>query len=584
MLFSKAFREFEEKNTGQDQTLTQDRPQSTHNIFARQSDIDVKGTTDAAFLERLSDPLWRLENLYWIENKKGKEVKFKLNIFQRFLVKNLHFRNIILKARQLGMSTFIAMFFLDQILFNRNKKAAIVADKIDSGRNIFAKIKFAWDKFDPDLKDKLSLDCVTDQAGLFKFSNESEIRVGTTIHSGTYQYLHISELGPLCKESPEKAETVIKSAFPTVADEPNTFVFIESTAEGENNEFHIRCLDAMRRLSEAESQTPEDANASLLPFEYRFFFFPWWQNPEYEYSDDIAKRVKLRRSTIVYFEELEKLLKMTFSLGKKAWYEMKHQELKGRMAEQHPSYPEEAFLSSGNKMFDPTILSKKLASDVLEPLQIVNNLTVFVPWKQKHRYAIGGDVGSGMGQDHSAAVVIDFTINRVVATYRSNTVDPVAFAYELAMIGNMYGGCLIAPEANFMGHTTAVTLKGIYPYIYHYEIKGYEETKETMRVGWLTNVSTKPRMMYELKQAFEDEINPLLVSDPTILHEAIAYSKDDLTITEKEAQKLTRHFDLLTACAIAWQMKDHAQIVSALSNPKVERRIAERRERNRSSK
>lgn len=535
-------------------------------------------------VERLSDPLWRLENLYWIEDKKGKEVKFKPNIFQRFLIKHLHPRNIILKARQLGMSTFIAMFFLDQILFNKNKKAAIVADKIESGKNIFGKLKFAWDKFDPDLKTYLEIECVTDQSGLFSFSNGSSVRVGTTIHSGTYQYLHISELGPLCKESPEKAEAIIKSAFPTVADEEGTFIFIESTAEGENNEFHLRCVEAMRRLKEAEAVSPDDPNVALLPYEYRFFFFPWWENPDYEYNDELASKVKLPPRIEAYFRDLEKRLKMTFPLGKKAWYALNAQQLKDRMPEQHPSYPEEAFLASGNKLFDHEILNKKLAKDVIPVIQVLNDLTIFVPWKRGHRYAIGGDVGSGMGQDHSAAVVIDFTTNRVVATYKSNTVDPVAFAYELAMIGNMYGGCLIAPEANFMGHTTAVTLKGIYPYIYHYEIKGYEETKETMRVGWLTNAATKPRMFYELKQAFEDEINPLLVSDATILHEAIAYSKDDLSMTEKEALKLTRHFDLLTACAIAWQMRDHAMIVSASDNTKIVARIADRRGRNRSSR
>jgi len=181
---------------------------------------------DQTLIEKLSDPIWRISNLYWIEDKKGNVVKFKPNFFQALLLKDLHPRNIILKARQLGMSTFIAMLFLDQILFHKNKKAAIVADKLESGKNIFGKIAFAWENFDPRLKEFLKLTLNTDQGSFFEFSNESSIRVGTTIHSGTYQYLHLSELGPLCKESPEKADTVIKSAFPTVADTEDTLVFI----------------------------------------------------------------------------------------------------------------------------------------------------------------------------------------------------------------------------------------------------------------------------------------------------------------------------------------------------------------------
>jgi len=537
--------------------------------------------TDPTFFDKISDPLWRLENLYWIEDEFGNIVKFKLNYFQRILVKQLHPRNIILKARQLGMSTFIAILFLDQILFRKSKRAAIVADKLDSGKNIFGKIKFAWENFDQKLKEHLKLELTKDQGSFYEFSNGSSILVGTTIHSGTYQYLHVSELGPLCKESPEKAEAVIKSAFPTVHDSVDTLIFIESTAEGENNEFHVRCTDAQRRLEQAVSQNKENPNEELLPFEYRFFFFPWWKNPKYEYSSEMAKRVTFPSDVLTYFKDLEERLEMKLSLEKRAWYEMKRRTVKERMQEQYPSYPEEAFLASGDKLFNVDILREKLKQDPIEPSLLVGDLVMYRAYRRGHRYGIGADVGSGMSQDHSAAVVIDFTTNEVVGTYRSNTTDPIAFAYELAKIGNMYGGCLIAPEANFMGSVTALTLQGIYPHVYCYEIKGYTEVKETMRVGWLTNGSTKPRMFYELKEAFESEVEPLIVLDKSVIHEAIAYSKSDISLTEKEQQKMTRHFDLLTACAIAWQMRDVAEVYADDENPRLEAHIETRRQRNR---
>lgn len=536
---------------------------------------------EVAPTELLADPLWRLSNLYWIEDEDGHVVKFKPNFFQAFLLKNLHPRNIILKARQLGMSTFIAILFLDQILFKKNKKAAIVADKLDSGKNIFRKIEFAWENLDARLKTHLNLVCVTDQGSFYEFSNGSSIRVGTTIHSGTYQFLHVSELGPLCKESPEKAEAVIKSAFPTVHDSPDSLVFIESTAEGENNEFHIRCVDAQRRLEQAESQTPDDPGESLLPYEYRFFFFPWWQNPKYEYSEEMADKVVVRRELNVYFDELEERLEIKLPQTKRAWYEMKKRDIKERMQEQYPSYPEEAFLSSGDKMFSQDILREKLKNEPVEPCQLIGDLAMYKPYKRGHRYGGGGDVGSGMSQDHSTCVIIDFTTNEVVATYRSNTTDPITFAYEMAKIGNMYGGCILAPEANFMGSVTALTLQGMYPHVYRYEIKGYTETKETMRVGWLTNGSTKPRMFYELKEAFESEVDPLIVLDKTILHEAMAYSKTDISLSEKDQQKMTRHFDLLTACAIANQMRSQAEVFASEDSPALVRHIETRRQRNR---
>lgn len=542
---------------------------------------NAKTAADPSFMEKLADPLWRLENLYWIEDKNGNVVKFKPNFFQKILLRDLHPRNIILKARQLGMSTFIAMLFLDQILFKKNKKAAIVADKLESGKNIFGKIAFAWDNFSPELKDHLSLRCDVEQGSFFEFSNKSSIRVGTTIHSGTYQYLHLSELGPLCKESPEKAEAVIKSAFPTVADVEGTLVFIESTAEGENNEFHVRCEDAQRALETAKLVNAEDPGAALFPYEYRFFFFPWWQNPEYEYAPEVAEKVKIRRELTTYFKDLEERLKMRFPQTKRAWYEMKLRALKERMQEQYPSYPEEAFLSSGEKLFDVDVLRAKLKEEPIEPHLLMGDLMVFKPYKRGHRYAVGGDVGLGVGRDSSTAAVIDFTTNEVVATYKSTDVDPIEFAYELAKIGTIYGGCLVAPESNSFGIATCITLNGIYPHVYTYEIKGYNEVKETMRLGWITNAQTKARMFYELKDALQSEVDQLVVLDKSVLHEAIAYSKTDLKLTEKEQQKMTRHFDLLTATAIAWQMRDHAEAFQDENDIHIERHIQTRRDRNR---
>lgn len=543
--------------------------------------INKRESEDPVFMTKISDPVWRLENLYWIEDKNGDVVKFKPNFFQRILLNNLHPRNIILKARQLGMSTFIAMLFLDQILFKKNKKAAIVADKLESGKNIFGKIAFAWENFSPRLKDHLKLEATVEQGSFFEFSNGSSIRVGTTIHSGTYQYLHLSELGPLCKESPEKADMVIKSAFPTVADAPGTLIFIESTAEGENNEFHVRCEDGIRALEIAKVQNEDDPGSALFPYEYRFFFFPWWQSPEYEYEPEVADKVKVRPELRAYFEDLEERLDVKFPQTKRAWYEMKLRAIKDRMQEQYPSYPEEAFLSSGEKLFDVDILRAKLKEDPIDPALLVGDLVIFKPYKRGHRYAVGADVGLGVSRDSSTAAVIDFTTNELVATYKNDQIDPIEFAAELAKIGTIYGGCLIAPESNSFGIATCITLNGIYPHVYTYEIKGYNEVKETMRLGWITNGSTKARMFYEFKDAVQSEVEPLVILDKSVLHEAVAYSKTDLKLTDKEQQKMTRHFDLLTASCIAWQMRDHAETYQDENNIHIERMIQTRRDRNR---
>lgn len=74
-----------------------------------------------------ADPWWRLNNLYKIENEKGQLVTFRMRPAQLRLFKAMHYRNIILKARQLGFSAAIDIYLLDQALFDNNLKCGIIA-------------------------------------------------------------------------------------------------------------------------------------------------------------------------------------------------------------------------------------------------------------------------------------------------------------------------------------------------------------------------------------------------------------------------------------------------------------------------
>ena len=72
---------------------------------------------------RLSDKWWRMNNLYMIENVQGQLVRFRLRPAQELLFRCMWWLNIILKARQLGFSTAIDIYLLDEALFNTNLKS-----------------------------------------------------------------------------------------------------------------------------------------------------------------------------------------------------------------------------------------------------------------------------------------------------------------------------------------------------------------------------------------------------------------------------------------------------------------------------
>jgi len=103
--------------------------------------------TEAELTTGLKDPEWRLRSLYWVLDKDGNEVLFKPWPMQERFLRDLWFRNLILKARQLGYSTLVQLMMLDTCLFNRNVAAAVIAQDKDAAEKIFrTKIKFAYDR------------------------------------------------------------------------------------------------------------------------------------------------------------------------------------------------------------------------------------------------------------------------------------------------------------------------------------------------------------------------------------------------------------------------------------------------------
>lgn len=511
---------------------------------------------------RLADRIWRLQNLYWVVDEDGNLIKFKLRPAQIYLMENMHYKNIILKARQLGFTTFICIFMLDYALFNRNKSLGIIAHTKDDASVIFRKVKIAWENFPQHLKDWFKLTTVGDSAVEYQFTNGSVMRVSTSLRSGTYQMVLITEFGKICARFPEKATEIVTGTLPAVPS--RGVVFIESTAEGEDGHFYDYCQDAMETKRLQRPLTTKD---------YKFFFFPWYQNPvniipgDIPISSDINERL----------DKASRLVKVTFTQEQRNWYYLTSKDLKGKMQQEHPSNPEEAFLTSGNKLFNGEMVDAQREKYMSEPLVIDGDFIIYKRYVSTHNYGIGADVSVGVKRDSSTIVVIDFTTGEVVMTYRSNTIDPVLFAHEIKKAALMYGGCIAAPEANSVGMTTCVTLHAIYPNIYTQVREGLLEAMPSNKLGFLTGPSTKPKMMYELSEAMEnDEIKVL---DEGILLEAKKFNKED-TLVYKTDENTTRHFDLLIATAIAFQMR--AYITRGVADPEDVARAEERRERVRS--
>src|SRR6185295_17418781 len=89
---------------------------------------------------------WRLDNLYFIQNERGEVVRFVRNESQHAFWDNAWYLNAILKARQLGFSTLMALLELDTCLFNSNISAGIVDYSLVDAKKKLAKVAFAYQR------------------------------------------------------------------------------------------------------------------------------------------------------------------------------------------------------------------------------------------------------------------------------------------------------------------------------------------------------------------------------------------------------------------------------------------------------
>jgi hypothetical protein len=298
--------------------------------------------------QKLSDPMWRISNLYKIITKgdDGEDdlvITFKPNRAQRRFLERLHHRNIILKARQLGFTTLIAIIWLDHALFNANSRCGIIAQDREAAEVIFRdKVKFAYENLPTELKAAMPL--ARDSASELLFAhNNSSIRVATSMRSGTIHRLHISEFGKICAKFPDKAAEVITGSIPAVP--LNGITIIESTAEGSEGDFHDMTQRAIAVQQEGKKLTERD---------YRFHFFPWWDEEKYRMPEGGAV---ITQEDNAYFDRIEAEMQTSIDIEQRTWYiATRDTDFTGseeKMWQEYPSSPKEAFQVSSEGCYYP---------------------------------------------------------------------------------------------------------------------------------------------------------------------------------------------------------------------------------------
>lgn len=225
----------------------------------------------------------------------------------------------------------------------------------------------------------------------------------------------------------------------------------------------------------------------------------------------------------------------------------------------------------GNRLFvtdliDPLIDAAKNAVYTTPPSEDNIFRAKWKIWKEPEfdrydgpaEYMIGVDISQGFGLDSSCIEILNRKTGEQVAEWESNIADPSSLVDEILWAYEEYNNPIVAPENNSIGQAVISVLKerGM-QHILYVEQKIDAITKlKVNRYGWNTNGKTKPKCIFDLKKAVEDE--DIIINSVLLLKELRSFTNSDLDYSTFDPET-SRHFDRVMAIAICWQMRNYNQ-------------------------
>lgn len=311
----------------------------------------------------LKDPWFRITHLYKIVDKDRRLLDFKPNSIQRRMYDGRHSRNVVLKARQLGSSTFWSIFLLDQVLFNDNYRAGIIGYSLKNAASLFRIVRTAYQHLPKEIKEAAPLKRENTQE--LEFAHGSSVHVSTTMRGGTLDGLLCSELGRTAAHFPAKAEEVVTGCLNTLS--PSAFAVFESTAEGAQGEFYNLCKTAYTF----------DNPKALSSIDWRFHFFGWQELSDYADDDP---HYTIPKEDEAYFATLLSSYSIDLTHRQKVWYSKMHSVLGDKMRAEFPTLPDEAFWKNADAFYYLGNLAKAKDNGQITAVPWQSHLPVYTAW------------------------------------------------------------------------------------------------------------------------------------------------------------------------------------------------------------
>ena len=444
-----------------------------------------------------------------IRNKRGRLQTLRMNAAQREYWNSAAKRNLVLKARQLGITTYVAARFFLNCITRPGTLCVQVAHNPQSAEEIFRIVHRLLANL-PDHVHKGALTTSHANVRQIVFPHmDSSYRVETASENAgrglTIHNLHCSEVS---RWPGDAAATLaaLRAAVP-----PDGEIVLESTANGAGGCFY------------EEWQRAEQMG-------YSRHFFPWWWEPNYKREVPIVEFVE---------EELELMAKYGLTAGQIAFRREIRANFGRRAKEEYAEDAESCFLASGDCIFDVEAIEQRLK----EPAPIIaqedgGRLLYFLPAKADQEYVMGVDpAGGGSDGDYSCAQVIARASGAQCAELRGH-MTRAELAARVAILARKYNQALVAVERNNHGHEVLAHLA-----MTHADVAVYHQKGEA---GWLTSAASRPRMLDNLAAVLTAA--PFLFASTRLLEECKTFVRrpDSTTAAANGA-----HDDTVMAMGIA---------------------------------
>jgi hypothetical protein len=388
--------------------------------------------------------LYFAENFFYIVNlERGREL-IRLHKYQKRILKalNNHRFCVLLSSRQSGKTTLLTIYALWIALFNEDQRILIVANKEQTAKNIFKRVRLAYEL----LPNYLKAGVIEWGQTSMSLTNGSSIGISTTSSdAGRGESVNCLILDELAFIEPGMLDSFWRSVYPIISSSKKSKILVASTPNGVGNLFHSLYVGAKAGENGWHSERVD-----------------WWEVPgrDEEWKDNTIKTLQSKEA---FMQEYENIF---LSTGENIFYEGVYENLESSICE--PEF-----------MFDE------------------GSYRVWREPKDGRLYVAGVDVGEGLNLNASCIQILDITdLTNIeqVACYNSRKISPFYFTPKLKEILDQWGQPPACIERNNCGAQVVDALKNTFGYenIVTWGAKSGEYSSSN-RFGILSHTNTKSR-------------------------------------------------------------------------------------------